>query len=247
MQLSPNEIFSLGIIYILAYGAGLLVSKFWGWLRLIILFVAVASFVTQANFKTVNMAYFLVFIVPMCLFVYPSLIKILPQFSDFRNPFSWIFEKISESRYHGRRKAEQKREQENLKRAERIVRMQTEEAERNRQYEREKAEREARERAEHQKRQQANNQHSKHNESRGHSNQDQQKNKTANNPSTQDPYEVLGVTRGMNKADIRKVYLKLMQQYAPDHVAHLGKEFQQMAHEKCVAFNLAWEKIQKGK
>ena len=51
----------------------------------------------------------------------------------------------------------------------------------------------------------------------------------------------------MSKAEIRKAYLNLMNQYAPDHVSHLSKEFQDMAHEKCIAFNLAWEKIQKEK
>ena len=47
----------------------------------------------------------------------------------------------------------------------------------------------------------------------------------------------------MSKAEMRKVYLDLMQKYAPDKVNHLSEEFQKMAHEKCVKFNWAWEVI----
>ena len=111
-----------------------------------------------------------------------------------------------------------------------------------------RSEREARERASYQRQQQAENERRSH---QGSHSQDSKREKESNykeeDPQKQDPYKVLGVTRGMPKAEIRKAYLKCVSEYAPDKVAHLSAEFQKMAHEKCVAFNLAWEKIKNEK
>ncbi|MDL2268609.1 DnaJ domain-containing protein [Desulfosarcina sp. OttesenSCG-928-G17] len=244
-MLNLDNIIFLGVIYLLSYGVGFFVSKLWKWLRVLIVSLVAISTLSSINnldFEYVSsLRVFLIIIIPMCIFAYPTLAKSFPAFSIFLNPFSWVFEKISEFRYRGRRRAEQKRDNEDLERIERIVRMQAEEAERQRQFEREKAEREARERAEYWKQQKGSqNSESNNKEERANS-------KTHNTTTSQDPYEVLGVTRDMSKKEIQKAYRKLMQEYAPDHVAHLSKEFQKMAHEKCVAFNLAWEKIQKEK
>lgn len=179
----------------------------------------------------------------MCLFVYPSLTRTFALSLSIPNPFSWFYEQVKESRYRQHRQKELEADRENLERAERIIRMQAEEAERQRQFEREKTEREAGERQKWHRDQQANGESSSHSNNKQES-QNSQGSKSADSQS-QDPYEVLGVSRDMSKAEIRKAYLNLMNQYAPDHVSHLSKEFQDMAHEKCITFNLAWEKIQK--
>ncbi|MBR9980455.1 MAG: J domain-containing protein [Desulfatitalea sp.] len=44
-----------------------------------------------------------------------------------------------------------------------------------------------------------------------------------------DPYTVLGVTQGADQTEIRAAFRRLANQYHPDKVAHLGREFQEMA------------------
>jgi DnaJ-domain-containing protein 1 len=56
-----------------------------------------------------------------------------------------------------------------------------------------------------------------------------------------DPYQVLQVTRGASKDEIRVAYLNLIKQYHPDKVSHLGKEFRDIAEEKTQAINRAYE------
>jgi DnaJ like chaperone protein len=43
--------------------------------------------------------------------------------------------------------------------------------------------------------------------------------------------------------EIKAAYKKLASQYHPDKVQHLGKEFQQMAHEKFVSIQKAYDKL----
>ena len=54
------------------------------------------------------------------------------------------------------------------------------------------------------------------------------------------PYEVLQVKRGASQEEIKAAYLKLIKQYHPDMVSHLGKEFQDIANEKAQAINRAY-------
>lgn len=56
-------------------------------------------------------------------------------------------------------------------------------------------------------------------------------------------YEVLGVTKDMSFEEMRSAYLDLIRMYAPDRVSHLAPEFQQMAHQKSVEINRAWERV----
>lgn len=58
-----------------------------------------------------------------------------------------------------------------------------------------------------------------------------------------DPYKILGLNRGAQKEDIRKAYAKLAAQYHPDKVQHLGREFQELAHEKFIAIQKAYNTL----
>lgn len=65
--------------------------------------------------------------------------------------------------------------------------------------------------------------------------------------STDDPYEILGVRRGATPEEIKAAYRKAVSLYHPDKVAHLGKEFQELAHKKLIAIQQAYETLTKGR
>jgi len=58
------------------------------------------------------------------------------------------------------------------------------------------------------------------------------------------PYEVLGISSGASKDEIRSAYRSLVAKYHPDKVAHLGDEFQAIAREKALAINRAFEMLE---
>jgi Restriction endonuclease/DnaJ domain len=58
-----------------------------------------------------------------------------------------------------------------------------------------------------------------------------------------DPYEVLGISSGASKDEIRSAYRSLVAKYHPDKVAHLGHEFQAIAREKAMVINEAFEML----
>ncbi len=62
-------------------------------------------------------------------------------------------------------------------------------------------------------------------------------------PEPIDPYEVLGVSPDASWPEILAAYRKLAAQYHPDNVAHLPKEFQELAHQKMVEINAAYEML----
>lgn len=58
-----------------------------------------------------------------------------------------------------------------------------------------------------------------------------------------DPYEVLGVGRGASKEEISRAYRAEMKRYHPDRVADLGEELQEVAHEKAIEIQRAYEQL----
>ena len=58
-----------------------------------------------------------------------------------------------------------------------------------------------------------------------------------------DPYNVLNVTKNASQEEIKKAYRKLANQYHPDKVAHLGKEFQDLAEERFKEIQEAYQRL----
>jgi DnaJ-domain-containing protein 1 len=238
--LNTDNLILLAIIYCFAYGVGLLISKLWLWLRIIVLIVLIRGGLSSINWDDFNIRPFLVIVVPLCVLVYPSIKKTFSLDLRLPNPFAWIWEKISEVRYRKRREIEREKEREEMEQVERIMRMQAEEAERQRQHEREKAradraEREARERTERDTRERA--------RANGSQRGSQREQREAKADTNKDPYEVLGVSPNASFEDIKKAYKELANRYHPDKVS---PGLQAMANEMLKEVNAAWEKIKGG-
>lgn len=62
-----------------------------------------------------------------------------------------------------------------------------------------------------------------------------------NNPKT--PYEILGISPEATREQIHTAYRKLVNQYHPDKVAHLGREFQDLAEERFKEIQRAYQHI----
>ncbi len=58
-----------------------------------------------------------------------------------------------------------------------------------------------------------------------------------------DPYSILGVKPGASKDEIHSAYRHLVHQYHPDKVSHLGAEFQEMARQKFVEIQSAYDAL----
>ncbi len=59
----------------------------------------------------------------------------------------------------------------------------------------------------------------------------------------QDPYVVLGLSRGASPEEIRRAYYALIAQYHPDKVAQLGPELRDLASEKSKEINRAYSQL----
>jgi DnaJ like chaperone protein len=58
-----------------------------------------------------------------------------------------------------------------------------------------------------------------------------------------DPYTVLGISRDCSEEEIHKAYRNLASKYHPDRVAHLGKEFIDLANRRFMEIAHAYEAI----
>ncbi len=67
--------------------------------------------------------------------------------------------------------------------------------------------------------------------------------KTIGDGKAFDPYEVLGVSRNASPEEIRAAYRREIVNYHPDKVAHLAKEFQELAQTKAQEINRAYEEL----
>jgi len=62
--------------------------------------------------------------------------------------------------------------------------------------------------------------------------------------SRMDPYSLLEVSPQASPEEIKAAYKRAVGRYHPDKVAHLGKEFQELAHKKLLAIQQAYEILQ---
>ena len=60
-----------------------------------------------------------------------------------------------------------------------------------------------------------------------------------------DPYTVLGVARDAPMAEVRRAHQRMVQQYHPDQVAHLGPELQELAERRTKEINAAYSAIKR--
>ncbi len=58
-------------------------------------------------------------------------------------------------------------------------------------------------------------------------------------------YDILGLSIDADPPEIKITYRRLVMQYHPDHVQHLGSEFQALAEEKIKEINMAYKYLQK--
>jgi hypothetical protein len=249
-----NELIYLAFIYFIAYWLGVLVSKFWFWLRCLVLLMVPGSFFYNLNFSAINLPNFLVLILPACIFAYPSVIRIFAPERGLANPIRWIYETINEKRYLKRREKEREQERESqretLERAERIIRMQAEEAERQRQFEREKAERETRERTEREQQGQGASQQTKDNTKQ------EQTSKQGNRKDWYDSrgkikleiaYKILDLSPDATFEQVKARHKKLQMVYHPDANVGFSEHDRKEAEEKTKDINEAFDKIKEAK
>ncbi|MBI4537470.1 MAG: DnaJ domain-containing protein [candidate division NC10 bacterium] len=59
-----------------------------------------------------------------------------------------------------------------------------------------------------------------------------------------DPYALLEVPPQASPEEIKTAYKRAVGRYHPDKVAHLGKEFQELAHKKLLAIQKAYDLLQ---
>ncbi len=62
--------------------------------------------------------------------------------------------------------------------------------------------------------------------------------------SQMDPYTLLEVSPRASPEEIKTAYRRAVARYHPDKVAHLGLEFQELAHKKLLAIQQAYEILQ---
>ncbi len=65
------------------------------------------------------------------------------------------------------------------------------------------------------------------------------------NKNDNDPYTILNINRNATEDEIKGAYKELIKKYHPDKVAHLGEEFQQIAHKKMINIQKAYEILKK--
>jgi len=73
----------------------------------------------------------------------------------------------------------------------------------------------------------------------------QQSNKKRSSQSIPTPHEVLGITPDASKKEIQNAYKQAIKKYHPDKLSHLGKDFSNLANEKFLEIQKAYDTLMK--
>jgi DnaJ-domain-containing protein 1 len=65
--------------------------------------------------------------------------------------------------------------------------------------------------------------------------------------TSNDPYSILGVGPNATQEEIQQAYRKLANQYHPDKVSHLGKEFAELSEKRFKEIQNAYQTLKKDK
>ncbi|MDA3918457.1 MAG: DnaJ domain-containing protein [Deltaproteobacteria bacterium] len=71
----------------------------------------------------------------------------------------------------------------------------------------------------------------------------QQTNKNRSSKSIPTPHEVLGITPDASKKEIQNAYRQAIKKYHPDKLSHLGKDFSNLANEKFLEIQKAYDTL----
>lgn len=72
---------------------------------------------------------------------------------------------------------------------------------------------------------------------------EEQQTQSSQNSTALDPFETLGLKRGASKDEVKEAYRRLVAQYHPDKVNHLGPELKDLAHKKMLEIQKAYEQV----
>jgi len=69
--------------------------------------------------------------------------------------------------------------------------------------------------------------------------------RAAEQEKTKDPYEILGLKHGAAQEEIHAAYRQAVHQYHPDKVSHLGPELRELAQEKFIEIQEAYDNLRR--
>ena len=71
----------------------------------------------------------------------------------------------------------------------------------------------------------------------------QQSNKNKSSKSLPTPHEILGISPDASKKEIQNAYKQAIKKYHPDKLSHLGKDFSNLANEKFLEIQKAYDTL----
>ena len=73
----------------------------------------------------------------------------------------------------------------------------------------------------------------------------QQTDQNRSSQSIPTPHEILGITPDASKKEIQNAYKQAIKKYHPDKLSHLGKDFSNLANEKFLEIQKAYDTLMK--
>ncbi len=83
----------------------------------------------------------------------------------------------------------------------------------------------------------------KRDNNRNHQKKNQQSHKNRSSKSTKTPHEVLGIRPDASRKEIQNAYKQAIKKYHPDKLSHLGEDFSDLANEKFLEIQKAYDTL----